>query len=113
MRRLCAVLLAAVVATALIAAPAAEAAVFYYKNKNGMHMTGKRIKYLSKRVLHRKYGNPKAPLLFCNAHGYSHGSCDFLLNSKAGNQWCGNTYVRAYPKVVKIVTRGSRQCSDF
>ena len=112
MRRLLVVLLAVVVATAVIA-PAAEAAVFYYKNKNGMHMTGKRIKYLSTRVLHRKYGNPKAPLLFCNAHGYSHGSCDFLLRSKAGNQWCGNTFVRAYPKVVKIVTRGSRQCSDF
>jgi hypothetical protein len=112
MRRLLVVLVTVVVATVAVA-PAAEAAVFYLKNKNGMHMTGKRIKYLSKQVLHRKYGNRKAPLLFCNAHGYSHGSCDFLLNSKAGNQWCGNTYVRAYPKVVKIVTRGSRQCSDF
>ena len=112
MRRLLVVLLAAVVVTAAVAL-VAGAAVFRLENKHGMRMTGKRIKYLSKRVLHRKYGNPKAPLLFCNAHGYSHGSCDFLLTSKAGNQWCGNTFVRAYPKVVKVVTRGSRQCSDF
>jgi hypothetical protein len=117
MRRLLAVLLALALLGSLVLAGAAEASTttYRYKNKNGLRMTGKRIEYLSKRALHRKFAIDRyGPLLFCGRHGYAHGSCDFLLTTKARHTWCGNTYVRAYRTVVKVVIKATRSgCGDF
>lgn len=100
----------------LASAPVAGAftAVYRYKNRHGLRMTTGRVRYLSRKSLHRAYSVDRYGIeLPCGHHGYNHGSCDFLLG-ESGTTWCGNTYVRAFRTTVKVVIKAStRGCGSF